>query len=377
MSQEPFGDIPLFREIQRIMASSEGPFNLEIARQVATAVATQGASESPPPADLPRRLSDAVRACETLLAGYTRLPLDEPLSSAVVGRAWWVESTLRSWRWLLDRLADRFTSEMGRSATEGEENPMEQALKQVAPLLLGLQAGSLIGQLATEAVTRYDFPIPRDDDGKLFVLWRNASDIAQEYGFEDAAFVEWLALRDVSRHLLVQAVPWLSRYHRSLLDELVEAIEIDVSDLERRIGELQSRGLDALQEGLSPDQVVPVVPTERHRRALEHLHAFLALFEGYAEHSSEAVSSEAVGDSARIDEGMARRRASGSSSEAMLSGILGIAVDRKLETSGTTFCAAVVKLKGIAALNRVWDAPDNLPTLDEIRDPFAWMERVP
>jgi uncharacterized protein (DUF2342 family) len=36
----------------------------------------------------------------------------------------------------------------------------------------------------------------------------------------------------------------------------------------------------------------------------------------------------------------------------------------------------VVKLKGIAALNKVWDAPDNLPSLDEIRDPFAWMERV-
>ncbi|MGH2695051.1 MAG: zinc-dependent metalloprotease, partial [Actinomycetota bacterium] len=322
------------------------------------------------------RLSEGVRACEVLLAGYTRLPLDEPMRSEVVGRAWWVESTLRSWRWLLDRLADRFTSEMGRAATEDEANPMEQALRQVAPLLLGLQAGSLVGQLATEAVGRYDFPIPRDDEGNLFLLWRNASDVAREYGLEDAAFVEWLALRDGSRHLLVKAVPWLSRYHRSLLVALIEAIEIDVSDLERRLGELQSRGMDALQEGLSPDQIVPVVPTERHRRALDHLHAMVALFEGYAEHSSEAVASKVVGDAARIDEGMARRRASGSSSETMLSGILGISIDRKLETSGTTFCAAVVDLKGVAALNRVWDAPDNLPTLDEIKDPFAWIERV-
>jgi uncharacterized protein (DUF2342 family) len=36
----------------------------------------------------------------------------------------------------------------------------------------------------------------------------------------------------------------------------------------------------------------------------------------------------------------------------------------------------VVKLRGIASLNRIWEAPDNLPTLDEIKDPFAWMERV-
>jgi uncharacterized protein (DUF2342 family) len=24
----------------------------------------------------------------------------------------------------------------------------------------------------------------------------------------------------------------------------------------------------------------------------------------------------------------------------------------------------------------VWDAPDNLPSSEEIRDPFQWMERV-
>jgi uncharacterized protein (DUF2342 family) len=50
--------------------------------------------------------------------------------------------------------------------------------------------------------------------------------------------------------------------------------------------------------------------------------------------------------------------------------------DRKLETSGSTFCAAIVSLKDIETLNRVWEAPDNLPTLDEIKDPFAWIERV-
>ena len=60
----------------------------------------------------------------------------------------------------------------------------------------------------------------------------------------------------------------------------------------------------------------------------------------------------------------------------MLASVLGFSVDRDLESSGRTFCEAVVKLEGIAALNRVWDAPDNLPTYDEIRDPFQWIDRV-
>jgi uncharacterized protein (DUF2342 family) len=35
-----------------------------------------------------------------------------------------------------------------------------------------------------------------------------------------------------------------------------------------------------------------------------------------------------------------------------------------------------MRLHGIDALNRVWEAPDNLPALAEIKDPFAWIERV-
>ncbi|MGH2777969.1 MAG: zinc-dependent metalloprotease, partial [Actinomycetota bacterium] len=62
--------------------------------------------------------------------------------------------------------------------------------------------------------------------------------------------------------------------------------------------------------------------------------------------------------------------------QAALASILGISFDRALENKGETFCAAVVKLKGLGTLNHVWDAPDNLPSPDEIKDPFQWMERV-
>jgi len=83
-----------------------------------------------------------------------------------------------------------------------------------------------------------------------------------------------------------------------------------------------------------------------------------------------------VEGAARIDEGMVRHRSSPSEGQAALSSVLGISFDRGLETKGETFCAAVVKMKGLAALNRVWEAPDNLPSPEEIKDPFQWMERV-
>jgi uncharacterized protein (DUF2342 family) len=121
---------------------------------------------------------------------------------------------------------------------------------------------------------------------------------------------------------------------------------------------------------------LPIVPSDRHRRALDRLQAFVALFEGYAQHACDQVVEEVLEHRQRIDEVMARRSASPSDGEEMLSAMLGLAFDRTLERAGETFCAAVVSLQGLHVLNRVWDAPDNLPSLAEIRDPFAWIERV-
>jgi putative hydrolase len=373
MAQEPFGDIPLFREIQRLLSSSEGPVNVEIARQVAMAIATQGAPDERPAPAAASLFDAAVHQCEGPLSGYTRLAVTEPVRSHAASLGWWVTATLEGWRWLLDRLAGRFSGQM--SGLEEAEGPLQAALAQVGPLLMGLQAGTLVGHLARDSLGRYDLPIPRDDDGRLFFIPANVDRTISDYGFDPEVFRRWLALHQVAGHLVVFSVPWVHRYLKSLLTEVVDAIEIDASDLERRLVELQSQGMNALQEGLGASNVLPLVPTERHRRALERLHAFLALFEGYASHAVRALAPEIIGDTVRIDEGMARRDAAASTGGDLLSGLLGISIDRAAESAGATFCAAVTRLKGPQSLNRVWDAPDNLPDTGELRDPFTWMER--
>ncbi|CAN5516880.1 hypothetical protein BH20ACT23_BH20ACT23_19280 [soil metagenome] len=395
MSQQPFGDIPLFRELQKLLSSGEGPINTEIARQVGGAVAAQAGTEPPVTREISQSFGDAVRNAEVLLSGYTRLALDEPMRVEVVNRSWWINSTLDAWKWLLDRLAERFTGELGKMGGElggmpgspnddpagggdpgsGAGNPMAAAMGQVGPLLLGLQAGQLLGGLSTDTLSRYYFPIPRDDAGQLFFVLGNIDVVARDYGFDELAFRKWLATQEASRHLVMSSVPWLKRYARSLFTDLVDSIELDIGDLERRMMDLQTKGMEALSEN-SPSDALPVVQSEQHSRALDRVRAFTALFEGYGAHAAEAVMPQVVEGAARIDEGMARHRSSPSEGQAALSSILGISFDRALENKGETFCAAVVKMKGLAELNKVWDAPDNLPSSEEIRDPFQWMERV-
>ena len=386
---EPWGDIPLFREIQRILASSKGPVNVEMATQVGTALATQEGDAAPDPARA-HALAESVRAAEQVLAGYTRLPVDEPATVRTVGRAEWTKATLGAWGWLFDHVAEKlsgglksgFEEPSGAAPGEPESSEAEgsfglaAAMGQVAPLLVGIQVGTLVGRLARDVLGRYDHPIPREDDGRLLFVDPNIARLALEYDLAEDTFVRWLGLDGAARHLVLTQAPWFNRYWRSLVVEVVDAMEIDVGELQARMMDLQSQGPAALEEGVGAGAALPLVPTDRHQRALARLRSFLAAVEGYARHATAAVAGTVVGDVTQIEEGVARHRLTENEADAMLKTILGVSFDRDLEAAGATFCAAVVKLKGIAALNTLWAAPDNLPSYDEIKDPFAWMERV-
>src|SRR5438309_1169703 len=53
-------------------------------------------------------------------------------------------------------------------------------------------------------------------------------------------------------------------------------------------------------------------------------------------------------------------------------------LDLKLQQyrRGEAFCQAVYDKHGLALLNRVWDGPDSMPTLNELGNPEAWYRRT-
>ena len=289
---------------------------------------------------------------ELLLSGYTRRSLDEPVLARTITRSVWVASTLEGWRWLLEHLSQRMSDQVTTFAEDSgaEVNPMGAVMGQIAPLLLGIQAGTLVGHLAQESLGRYDPLISRNDDGRLFFVVSNVEKLSDEYSLDPEGLRKWLALQDVARHLVLTGVDWVNKYFRSLFFELLDSIEIDASELQTRLAELQTQSPEALEEGLGIDQVIPIVPTVRHAQALDRLRAFVACVEGYAKHSSTVVAGEVVGDFEKIEEGVTRHTNASSPGKAMLSQILGVTFDRALEASGATFCAAVAKLHGIQAL---------------------------
>jgi uncharacterized protein (DUF2342 family) len=73
---------------------------------------------------------------------------------------------------------------------------------------------------------------------------------------------------------------------------------------------------------------------------------------------------------------MDRRRRSRSAPERLLQKLLGLDMKMRQYEEGKVFADAVVAARDIATLNRVWEAPEALPDLRELRNPEAWLSRI-
>ena len=73
---------------------------------------------------------------------------------------------------------------------------------------------------------------------------------------------------------------------------------------------------------------------------------------------------------------MDARRRSRSAPERLIERLLGLDMKMRQYEQGKVFCDAVVAEAGIAALNRVWESPESLPTEAELERPLDWLARL-
>jgi uncharacterized protein (DUF2342 family) len=192
----PFGsgdiwnDVPLFREIQRVLLSSSGPVNWELARQVGIATASSSGEDPHPGAEDLRGFEDAVRLAELQVAGFTGLepPGDLPKVEAV-RRTEWVERNLEGLRVVMEPAAVKLGEAVGRAQREllpegAETAGVEQLLTQLSPLLLGTQVGTVLGTLGQQVLGQYDIAIPRPGGAALLFVVPNIARFEKDWGLD-------------------------------------------------------------------------------------------------------------------------------------------------------------------------------------------------
>ena len=102
----------------------------------------------------------------------------------------------------------------------------------------------------------------------------------------------------------------------------------------------------------------------------------MSVIEGHAEHVMDAASRQLDTGYARLRERLEARRASQGGLGEVILRLLGMELKLRQYTVGKAFCDTVVSEAGIEGLNRVWRAPESLPTLAELEQPGGWLDRV-
>ncbi|HEX7520556.1 MAG TPA: zinc-dependent metalloprotease [Acidimicrobiia bacterium] len=378
------------------MLQSEGPVNWDIAGQVSSWVALDGGVERPvDPADR-EQLAELVRAAQTHVVAETGLAASFAVPMQVLTPKAWADLHLDALRVVLEALATTLGDAMRGDEDEPrgdtlqdptlEAESMEGAafdmemfagmLPMLAPVLLGMQAGSMIGYLAQHALGRYDLPLPTSDAPSLCFVVQNLDAFEEAWSLPRADLRFYCALHEVT-HAAQRSVPWVQQRLVELATRYVSSYEIDPSAFEAEFGIIDPTDPSSMS-GIAehPEALLGAMQSPRQQALLEELQLFTSVLEGYTDSVLERIGRKLVPTFNQIHEAMKRHRVERGEAARFIEGLLGLKLDREHYEQGEAFCQGVLERAGPEGLNRLWTRASMLPTRPELEAPGLWLARI-
>jgi len=377
------------------MLQSQGPINWDVARQIAAWVAVDGGTERPIDPAAHEQLEELARAAQTHVVAETDLTATFVAPLRTLGPQGWAALHLDALRPVLEALATTLGQVMRDTGPEpGELESGEPGapggpgaspfgpemlggmMQMLAPALLGMQAGSMIGYLAQHALGRYDLPLPTSDEPSLSFVVQNIDAFEEAWSLERADLRFYVAVHEVV-HAAERSVPWLRDRLVRLSTEYVSAYEVDQSALEDRFGSVDPNDPSTLGSiAEDPDALLGAMHSPRQDEPRRQLQLLTAVLEGYADSVLERVGEKLIPSFRQIHEAMQRHRVERGEAEVFIEGLLGLKLERHHYEQGAAFCRGVVERAGPAGLNRLWEAERMLPTPAELDAPGLWLARI-
>ncbi|HUY29365.1 MAG TPA: zinc-dependent metalloprotease [Acidimicrobiales bacterium] len=371
------------------LLKTDSPIQWDLAVQLAQRVASGDAPEANvDPVDR-MRLEGLLGIAELHVAdvtGMTTTPTGRPLSIVATGRAEWARRSLEGWRPVIEQIAAALAPPARGTpppAPEEGEDEMAAFIGQwttaVAPAMIAMQVGSVVGHLAERALGQYELPLPRHTDAELLVVPENARKFADDWSLPPDDLFLWLCVHDVATHAVLTRSHVRARLE-ALLVEQARGFRPDPKALEQRLGEAVSGAGGDLADLTrllgDPGAFGEIEDTPEIRRVRAELSALTSAVAGYAVWATDTVATRAIGARGAIAEAMRRRRVERGDEERVAESLFGLRLDQDAVDRGEAFVRGVVERRGDAELAKLWVVEGALPTPAELDAPGLWIERV-
>jgi coenzyme F420 biosynthesis associated uncharacterized protein len=342
----------------------------EKVRSLATLIARRDARSY---ADVRDEYAEMVGRSQRIIAEYTRESLPVGTDHVYVfDRVQWLDANIAVFRELFEPVERINGSLLAGRLGIG-------AFGDVNQIVLSTQMGLLLGYLSRRVLGQYDLALLGREPvttGRLYFVEPNIRQLEARLGLVPRDFRLWIALHETTHAYEFEAHPWLRDHMNGLLRRYFDALGEDIGNLRsdlRGLGNFARRiGGNLGQKGYA----VELVMTPQQRAIFRALQALMCLLEGYSNHVMDAVGRDLLPSYQQMKERFESRLKKKSAAERLFAKLTGLDVKMEQYQLGERFVNEVVARVGVAGMNRVWRGPDALPTLEEVREPRRWIERV-
>lgn len=379
----PFFGLPIFGDMAKAF-SAQGPLHWDAARQFAALTATEGQSEANVDPLARLEFADLARIAELHVQQATGLDVNRggrPVQIVTVTPGGWAQRTLEAYRPLFTELA----TSLSASPTGGDDEDPAMAMfagltRMMAPAMMGMAVGSMVGHLARRAFGQYDIPLPRvQPDSTLMIVPGTIDDFAKDWSIARDEMRLWVLTQELTGHALL-GVPHVRDTLSELVRRHVGGFRPDPSGIAERLGSIDlgdSDAMAALERTLSdPTMLLGAFETPEQQAMRPRLDALLAVVVGYVDHVVDTVTDRLLSDGRRIGEAVRRRRVDSAPHDLFVERLLGMQLDRPLVERGRLFVAGVIERAGDDGLVRLISDPAALPTPAEVDAPGLWLARI-
>lgn len=311
-----------------------------------------------------------VDQCFPIVQAYTGIQLSGTSERTFTfDRVDWVGANIEAFKHLLQPIEDMVASQRAKGNT---------SFSGLNRRIASAEVGLLLGYLARRVLGQYDLALlGREpvEGGKLYYVEPNIRQIEATLGLPRNDFRMWLALHETTHAFEFEGNPWVPRYFNGLLNQYLGTVQHDaklltsgLAGVRTIIGRTRDRDADS--------SWVEAVMTREQRDIFSQLQALMCMVEGYSNHVMNAVGRDLLPTYDTISRRFEQRKSRRSPADELFGRITGLKLKMEQYRLGEEFIDAIVAARSHDVARRVWEGPEFLPTMDEIRNPSAWLSRI-
>ena len=341
------------------MSAVNWPLAARVAARIAGSYPLEGSYHD---ALFARQAPDLVARSAELAAAETGLPWVGEPSVAVLTRREWAEANIAAFSRLLAPAEEKLAGKGGMASG-------------LTGRLVAAEVGALVGVLSKRVLGQYELVLPSGDESADRVVFVGANVLWMErlHEFRPAEFRFWVALHECTHRLQFTGVPWLRGYFLDLVQGLVDAATPEPGKIGRIAGEMREAGRSG-RPLIDDTGLMGLLATPDQREKIDRVQALMALLEGHGHVVMDRIGARELVSQPRMSRVLKMRRRDPRT--AAFFKLTGLEMKMKQYEMGERFIHDVERQAGFGSLDKVWQGPTSLPTLDEIKEPRGWLERV-